>query len=217
MVIQFLQDRIRICYESKIETLERILVFCQCLDSFHDALGPALEAAKRGATILHEKGDTGFAETFGAWQAQVEGMRIMAKLESTISERVRQLFTVGAADLGQLIRKERHFEKKLREDIAAIFIDEFLKLRYQARSPEGKLLVSRKRRAYHGCGLLHYLGIYSPSLAPDTPFPDFLVDGGSEIDAYKKKLREARKYLGEKDVAYLIAPYPEGKGNLPES
>lgn len=215
-LIRFLRDRIRICCEIKEEILGRILVLCQCLESFHDALSPALEAAKRAATVLRENGDTGFAETFELWQGQTESWQFWAKAESLSNKRIRQLYQVGVEDLGQLGRKEGHFEKKLWEDMAAFFVDEFLKQRYKTCSPEGKQLVSRKRRAYHGCGLLHYLGIYSPSLAPDAPFPDPLVDGGSEIDGYKKKLRGARRYLREEDVAVWVTPYPGG-GKLPQS
>lgn len=213
-LVSWLERHVHLVYIAQKAVLKRSLGRRQFLESLQIATHRVIESTREGLTLCYlvereREGDNDFGLRFLGWQLEAERMQAEIRVEIK-----KESETIHSLQGGK--RKGKHFlAKKLCEDIAIVFVDDFLRRRYQDQNAGGEPLVSRKRRYYHGCGLLHYLGIWSPS-GMVSPFPERFDSLDSMRGAYRKKLEAAKRYLEKWGMLKGMQEFWEGRKSKPE-
>ena len=214
-LVSWLERHVHLVYVAQKDTLKRILGRRKCLESLQVATHNVIESTREGVALCYlmeyeREGDIDFGLRFLGWQLEAE--RLQEEIRVEIQKESETIHSLQGGN-----RKGKHFlAKKLCEDIAIVFVDNFLKRRYQDRNAGGKPLVARKRRYYHGCGLLHYLGIWSIPGMNDAPFPERLDNTHSMREAYSQKLKEAKRYLAKWGILKGMQEFLEGRKSKPK-
>ena len=134
-------------------------------------------------------------QKYTAWRGQVTAL--FSEVGSSFSRARIQLPILSGGK-----RKTHHFlENKLHVDSAIIAIESALDALYRGE-------ISRRRRVYHGAGLLYYLGYETYEapgpLAKGAPFQGELSEGDLIHRRYRSRRAEARKYLSAEAVRDLM-------------
>lgn len=214
-LVSWLERHVHLVYVTEKIALKRKLDRRKFLESLQVATHRVIESIRKGIPLCYvmepgREGDNDFKLRFLGWQLQAERMEAEIRVEIQKESEIIHSLQGGK-------RKGKHFlAKKLCEDVAIVFVDDFLRRRYQDRNAGGEPLVSRKRRYYHGCGLLHYLGIWSPHGMNDAPFPERLDSWDSMREAYSQKLKEAKRYLAKWGMLKGVQGLSEGRKSKPK-
>lgn len=173
------------CIELRHKRLILDLSTSVCMTHFAGALQAALKSCRDGLQNAKASENEASVEFFSLWESSIRVL--LADVRGTL--KAKSCFDKVHSG-GE--RKQQHFTKKLKEDLAIVEIEQILNL------------LQKKQRLYFGAGLLYYLGFGFEMfyLSQGQPFPDqrscaLSTDPKGEygmMQRYRTRRREAQKY-----------------------
>jgi hypothetical protein len=153
-------------------------------------LTEAFVAAYQGAKAAKDQYLVAEEATYREWHERINVL--MAEVADVYSTAIVQKDLFGNKKMPY-----DYLQRKVPVDSAILAIDRALEILYEQQRVRG-----RRRKIYHGAGMLYYLGFEQFNLRPKESFPATLIPHQDSIWInYRARRKEAGRYLSLKPVA----------------